>query len=906
MNGGDAAEKWHAMASPDVLAALRSRANGLEPAEVATRLQAAGPNELPTPPKRAGWRVLLGQFRSPLIYLLLIAALIAAFLGERRDAAVIVAVVLINAVIGFIHEGRAERSMDALARLGGLRARVMRGGRHQEIPAVGVVPGDILVLSAGDAVAADARIIQANALEASEASLTGEPAAVAKSTAPEPADRRLGARNNMVYAGTHIVAGRGRAIVVATGSATEVGQIARMTGWAAQPPTPLEQRIAQLGQQLVTMVVITCVAVMGIGWWRGVPVQQLLMITLSQMVSLVPEGLPVAMTIALTVGMQRMARRGAIVRRLAAVETLGTTRVICTDKTGTLTRNEMTVTELWLPKEGVFTVSGIGYEPVGHISPSRRAASAPPAALASLLEAAALCNDAKLLPPDADDPRWRPLGDPTEAALLALARKGAIDVEVLRKQWPRRREIPFEPSAKMMATQHEGPDRQSRILIKGAPEAIVAMCARAGGTAAAFGVNEREQALAAARDMAERTLRVLAFAEIAGGSLADGASFDRLHGRAVFLGLAGQVDPPRTEAASAIATCQRAGIRTVMLTGDHQATGLAVARQLGMARAGHQAVDGHELEAMPEHELRARLDQIAVFARVLPAQKLRIVEAFQATGCPVAMTGDGVNDAPALARADVGVAMGITGTEVAKGAARIIITDDNFATIVHAVEEGRLVYANIQKLLLFLFVTSVDEVILLIGCLAAGLPPPLVAVQILWINLVTEGALTINLVMEGAEGNEMDRAPVRLQAGLVTREMIGRMVVMVSASVAATMGFYLWRLGTGAPLDLVRTETFTVLAVAQWFNALNCESAHRSALRFGVWRNKWLLAGLGLANLLHLGVVYLPALNRLFHTAPIPVSDFLLIGAVASVVLWAEELRKLFRSTYGRPWLCVL
>jgi Ca2+-transporting ATPase len=771
------------------------------------------------------------------------------------------------------------------------------------MPARELVVGDMLILAAGDAMAADARLLESSMLSAAEAALTGESLPAAKNPAELPEATPLGERHNVVYSGTQVIAGRGRAVVIATGPATELGKIARLTVLAAEPRTPLEQRIAQLGRQVAGSAVALGLAVVGFGWWRALPVQDLLMITLSQMVSLVPEGLPVAMTIALAVGMQRMARRGAIVRRLAAVETLGSTSVICTDKTGTLTKNEMTVTALWLPDGRSFNVTGVGYAPAGRFEPAQIPAGERDAGLHALLEAAALCNDATLVPPDAADPRWRALGDPTEAALLTLAEKGGVDPPALRRTWPRRAELPFDPAAKLMAVQH-GPARgPGRILIKGAPETVVELCsaARRGDGYQLLDATDRVAALAAADGFARQALRVLAFAEVPEAELDETAGFARLGGNAVLLGLAGQMDPPREEVRAAINACRRAGIRTVMVTGDHKATGLAIARQLGIARDGDRAVDGRELEEMPEQDLRAGLGHIAVFARVHPAQKLRIVEAFQGEGQVVAMTGDGVNDAPALARADVGVAMGLAGTEVAKSAAKIVITDDNFATIVGAVEQGRLVYANIQKLLLFLLVTSIDEVLLLLAALFLGLPLPLVAVQILWINLATEGALTVNLVMEGPEGDEMQRPPLRPGAPLITGGMGLRMAVMVSASVAVTLGFYLWRLSTGAPLALVRTETFTLLAVCQWFNVLNCEGSTRSVLHLGVWRNKWLLGGLALANALHFAVVYWPPMNRLFHTVPIPLGDFFLLGAAASVVLWAEELRKwLARRRVGK------
>ncbi len=677
-----------------------------------------------------------------------------------------------------------------------------------------------------------------------------------------------------------------------------------MTADAEEPKPPLELRLDQFGRYLVGSAVVLFVAVMSFGLWRKLPTVDLFMTAISQMVSLVPEGLPVALTIALAVGMQRMAGRGAIVRRLGAVETLGSTSIICSDKTGTLTKNEMTVTELWLPDGRTIRASGEGYAPVGELTEGGHACSVlNDPGLRRLLEAGALCNDSQLVAPDETDSRWRVLGDPTEAALLTVAWKGSLDLDALRREWPRRGEIPFDSATKLMATEHghSHANRGRRVLLKGAPEMLLDLC---GSVSMGLQTEEldparRAEILRAGVAMGDRALRVLAMGETE-IELDDDAGFGVLRGRVTFLGLVGQMDPPRAEVKAAVEECQAAGIRAVMVTGDHKATGFAIARMLGIAKEGDRAVDGRELEAMPEHELRSILDQIAVFARVHPAQKLRIVEAFQSQRHVVAMTGDGVNDAPALARADVGVAMGITGTEVAKGAARIIITDDNFATIVRAIEQGRLVYTNLQKLLLFLFTTSIDEVIILLAALLLGYPLPLAAVQILWINLVTEGALTLNLVMEGLEGSEMRGPPVRSSERLITGRMVRRMALMVPTSVTATLGFYVWRLSTGAPFALVQTETFTVLAVCQWFNALNCESETRSALSLAVFKNRWLLGGLALANLLHVAVVYTEPMNRLFHTVPIPLTDFFLVGAVASSVLWVEELRKFFARRHAR------
>lgn len=879
----DAQSGWHLLETEEVLGRLGSQPTGLSQAEAAKRLAAHGPNALPETKRRSLSAVVLRQFASPLIYILFIAAAIAFIVGKSGDAGVILVVVMLNALIGALQEGRAERSMAALRKLSSLHARVLRGDTEQRIEARDLVLGDVLVLAAGDAVGSDARVIKASALEAAEAALTGESLPVAKHVDPLPADTPLAERMNMVYSGTHIAAGRGRAVVVATALDTEVGKIASLTGSAKESKTPLELRIAQFGRWLAGAAVLLFVTILAFGIWRGLAFTEILMVAISQMVSVVPEGLPVAVTIALAVGMQRMARRGAIVRRLAAVETLGSTNVICSDKTGTLTRNEMTVTAAWLADGRALEVTGAGYSPEGKMLSGETEINAnEDALLRSLLEAAVLCNDAQLVPPDDADSRWRPLGDPTEAALLTLALKGCVDPKALRRQQPRRAEIPFDPGPKMMATQY-GHGLRGRVCIKGAPEAVAALCVNAPADV---------ETMAAA--MASRALRVLAVAEVPDFALDETAGFAQFKGRAIFLGLLGQMDPPRDEVRAAVAACQRAGIRPVMVTGDHKATGLAVARSLGIARDGDLAVDGRELEQMPEQDLRHDLACISVFARVHPAQKLRIVEAFQSRRSVVAMTGDGVNDAPALARADVGVAMGITGTEVAKGAAKIIITDDNFATIVKAIEQGRLVYRNLKKVILFLFATSIDEVIILLLALFLGYPLPLAAVQILWINLVTEGTLTVNLVMERAEGDEMLRAPIPADEALITRTMLGRLAFMVAASIVATFGWFVWRLGTGVPFAVVQSETFTLLAVSQWFNALNCRSETKSALSFDLVRNPWLLGGLLLANALQFAAIYTAPMNRIFHTVPISLTSFLLIGFTASIVLWVEEIRKVF------------
>ncbi len=895
----DTTAPWHALSVEEAL-----RRCGTDPqhgldAQAALRLLAQyGPNALPEPPPRPLWRTFARQFKSPLIYILFAASVLAVALGHRGDAGVILAVVLVNAMIGTFQEGRAERSMAALRRLSTLHVRVRRGGVEHSVQAAELVPGDLMLLSAGDAVAADARLLEDAQLQVAEAALTGESVPVSKSSTAVPEATGLADRRDMVYAGTHVTAGRAVALVIATGERTEVGRIARLTEHADEPKTPLERRLDQFGRALVAAALGLFVLVVLLGMWRSLPLPDVLMVAISQMVSMVPEGLPVAMTIALAVGMQRMAERGALIRRLSAVETLGSTTVICSDKTGTLTRNEITAVELWLPAPGGpgrrITVGGIGYAPQGELLEEGRPADTSEPSLHDLLAAAALCNDAELAPPEEERAAWTVLGDPTEGALLVLAAKAGIDLDALREQSPRETELPFDSDAKLMATRHRLPGACHTVMVKGAPEAVLRL-------AKGMHHDTLAAARAASEAMASRALRVLAFGSVDDGELDPAQGFDALAGRVRLLGLVGQIDPPREEVKAAVAECRRAGIRPVMVTGDHKLTGLAIARELGIARPGDRAVDGMELERMGEAELRDELPSIAVFARVQPAQKLRIVEALQARGEVVAMTGDGVNDAPALARADVGVAMGVTGTEVAKSASKIVVTDDNFATIVAAVEQGRVVYNNVKKVVLYLFATSMAEVLVLLLALLGGFPLPLAAVQILWINIVTEGTVTVNLVMDPPDGDEMRRGPVSRDDRLLGKDMLQRIALMTPTIAAVTFGWFAWRLSQGVPEALVRTETFTVLAMCQWFNVLNCQSATASALGPRLLRNPWLAGGLALSVGLQIAVLYAPAMNTLFHTVPLPPASLIPLAALASLVLWVEEARKLLvRATRPR------
>jgi magnesium-transporting ATPase (P-type) len=878
-------QTWHALEAGAALDAIETDRAGLRDAEVARRREHHGPNALPETPPRRLIAVVAGQFRSPLIYVLLVAAAIALALGERTDVIVILVVVAVNAVIGAFQEGRAERAVRALRRLTGHQARVLRDGHEVVIAAREVVPGDVLLLDAGDAVAADARLLDTSALRVAEAALTGESVPVTKDPSPVPAETALADRHDMVYAGTFVTAGRGRGVVVATGGEAGMGHIAALAGAARVPKTPLERRIAQVGRYVLLVAPVVFAAIVGVGLLRGIALGDILMIGVSSLVGMIPEGLPVAMTIALAVGVQRMARRRAIVRRLSAVETLGSTTVICSDKTGTLTRGEMTVAAIELPDGTAITVTGTGYAPDGELlAGEERAELDDRLPLRSLLEAAVLCNDAQL---ELTAGRWTPIGDPTEVALLTAARKGGLDPAEVRARWPRRAEVPFDAAAKLMATQHAH-DGAPFVVIKGAPEAVLPLCD--------LDAAARRAVDAAADAMAGRALRLLAVARVRDATLAPGrgpGGLEALGRRAELLGLVGQIDPPRPEAAAAVAACRDAGIRAVVVTGDHKATGLAIATQLGIAGAGDQAIDGVELERMSDDELAERIERISVFARVRPAQKLRIVEAYQRRREVVAMTGDGVNDAPALVRADVGVAMGTAGTEVAKDSSKIIIADDNFATIVAAVEEGRVVYRNIKKAVLLLLSTSAAEVLVLFLAILLGFPPPFAAAMILWNNLVTEGVITVNLIMEPAEGDEMRRPPIATDEPLLSRALLARMAVMIPAIVTVTLGWFAYRTAQGVPLVQVQTETFTLLAICEWFNVLNCRSETRSALSAGLLRNPWLLGGLALGITLQLAVVYWAPLAQVFRTVPLAPLDLVALAAAGSAVLWVEELRKL-------------
>ena len=887
---------WHALEASDAADVATADVDaGLTSEEAASRLLRHGPNVLPEKARAPFVLVLLRQLRNALVYLLVAAAALALVLGHRTDALVIVAIIALNALLGAVQEGRAERALEALRRLSASHARVVRDGNEQLVLARDLVVGDVLVLAAGDAIAADARLVEAASLQVAAAALTGESLPTSKETPAQAVDTPLADRRNMVYAGTQVASGRGRAVVVATGLATEVGKIAALTLTAEEPATPLAKRMADLGHHALYGGVVMSAAVVAIGLLRRVPMGEILMIAASQLVAMVPEGLPVAVTVALALGAKQMARRGALVRRLGAVETLGSATVICSDKTGTLTKNEMSVTSVCFAGRPTLEVGGIGYAPaaLGEGAAGGLDASAD-ADLRALAEAVVLCNDARLAPPTSESEAWQAIGDPTEAALLTFAAKTGVQADQTRATYRRVGEVPFDSATKMMATYHHGASGGVTI-VKGAPELVIDLCSnvQTAGRPRRFEDSERERMLAVAEEMASAALRVLAVAVVPGEPRIIGSGFDALRGKATLLGLAGQMDPPREEARDAVARCRVAGIRVIMLTGDHAATALAIARQLQIASLDDCVIDGRELARLSDEELTAALSSVSVFARVHPAQKLRIVKALQARDEVVAMTGDGVNDAPALATADVGIAMGITGTEVAKLAAKVVVTDDDFATIVGAVEEGRAVHLKLKKVVLYLVSTAVAGVLILLGALLLGLPTPLVAVQILWINLVTDGAVALPLVVGTIHEDVMRRPPIPTDEPLLTGPLLRRVAIMVPSMILGTLGFFAFRIQEGTPVAVARAEAFTVLAMCQWFNALNCRSELRSALSLSTLRDKWLLAGIGAGMLFHAGALYTSVGNVLFHTEALPLDELGILAVAASPVLFAEVVRKL-------------
>ena len=884
---------WYQRSIEEVFTDLQTSAAGLTAAEVEERLAKYGPNQLQAKKKESKFLIFLKQFKSPLIYILLVAALISFLVGKTTNAVVIIFVLFSNAVMGFIQESRAQSTMDSLKELSSPKAKVIRSGEEIEIATKDIVPGDVILVESGSKVPADARLIEAVRLQVDEAALTGESQPVYKNTDPIKPEATIGDRLNMLFTGTVIASGRGQAIVVTTGMDTEIGKIADIIHSAPEVKTPFQRRMDAFGKIIIWIVLAQVTFAFIVGWViRRMPFYEIFMVVLSQTVSSIPEGLPVAVTVALAVGMQRMAKKKAFVRKLAAVEGLGSATFICSDKTGTLTQNEMTSRKI-ATMNRIIDITGAGYKPQGDfLINSNKISPLEDKELGLLLKTAALCNNTHVKNGANGEPLFS--GDSTEIAYLVAAMKAGIELEKLNEQNPRIDEIPFESQIQMMATKHQAGNNNTLVCVKGSPEKIVELCGYylQNGKATALTAVLRQEILANSEKLAKEALRVLAFAYSEGTNDHDSKfEWDSLKGKIVFAGLIGNIDPPRQEAKEAIRICKKAGIRIVMITGDHLATAEAVALELGLRQQGDKGITGDRVAAMSEEELDNAVKNCAVFARIEPQHKYQIVKALQRQNEVVAMTGDGVNDAPALAAADIGIAMGITGTDVAKESSSMVIADDNFATIVDAVEEGRGITANMRKTILYLLCSSSTEILVLLTALSLKLPLPLFALQILWINLVTDGFLTINLIMEPKE-EVMNHPPDKKNEPILTKSLLRLLLFRAPIMAVGIIGLFIYEINRGMPLVYSCTVAFTTLAVTQWFNGINCRSDTRSIFKMPFFGNKYLITGLIFAVILQLAVLYVPFLQNIFSTIQLSLADWTKIVIVGSSVFWLEELRK--------------
>ena len=903
---------------------------GLTSQAASRRLSEDGPNELRATPPIPAWRRMLAQFHDPLIYLLLaaIAISLVAWAFEGRvgwpvDAIVIALIVSVNAVLGYVQDAKAESAVAALARMTAVTSAVIRDGQVQRLPSADLVRGDLLVLGEGDAVGADGRLVQAAALRVQEASLTGESEAVLKDAATLSEQAALGDRLDMVFKGTAVVQGTGRALVTAVGMQTQMGSIAAMLEATETEPTPLQKEVGRIGRMLGIAVIVIAVVVVAtvllISEIRtAADVITVLLLGVSLAVAAVPEGLPAILSVVLALGVQRMAKRNAIVKKLSSVETLGSASVVCTDKTGTLTRAEMTIVRVMTASGGT-RVTGVGYTPTGRVEHEGGELDAGPLLAEDIvvLSGGSLAGNADLR--QRADGMWEIQGDPTEAAFLVAEHKLGV-AERRKQRFVRIREIPFTSERKMMSTievDHEHDDRVV-LISKGAPDVLLGRCTRVreGTEVVALDDAWRERILADVDALSGAALRTMAVAYRPLEPSEDAAVGESLERDLIFVGTVGMIDPPREEAAVAIRKAHRAGIRVIMITGDHPRTAMRIASDLGMVEAGAPTLTGLEIDALDDVAFAEAVRSTSVYARVAPEHKLRIVDALQADRHIVAMTGDGVNDAPALKSADIGIAMGVTGTEVTKQAAKMILADDNFATIVEAVREGRAIFDNIRKFLRYLLSSNMGEVLTvflgvvlaeLIGLTASGGAAvlPLLATQILWINLITDSGPALAMGVDPETDDVMARKPRRLTERVIDARMWTGVIeigVVMAAMTLLTIDLHLpgGLIEGSRDLDNARTAGFTVLVFAQLFNCFNARSQDASAFRH-VFSNPWLWGAVSLSLLLQLAVVHIAFLNIAFTTVPLDPGQWLVCAAMASAVLWFSELRKWLRRTLGRP-----
>ncbi|MBF0384321.1 MAG: cation-translocating P-type ATPase [Candidatus Omnitrophica bacterium] len=854
---------------------------GIDKPEAQNRFALYGPNELTASARVSPWVLFFSQFKNILIQILLSATLLSAFLGHAVESIAIAVIVLFAVILSFVQEYRAERAIEALKRMAAPTANVIRGKEEEKIPARELVPGDIILIKAGDKIPADSRVAQSFNLQVEEAALTGESVAVEKKIdALTSGDLGLGDRNNMVYSGTIVSYGRGRAMVTATGMNTEFGKITGMLQEVKTAKTPLQINLDHVGKNLAKAAGVIVVIIVALGVFRGQPFLEMVIFGIALAVAVVPEALPAVVTISLAIGVQRMVKRNALIRRLPIVETLGCTSVICSDKTGTLTKDEMTIRKIFVSGQ-FYDVDGAGYDPAGGFS-IKGAPVKPTEDLAALLRAATLASDARLIK---EEGRWDIKGDPTEGALIVAAAKAGLDKTSLEKDNPRINEIPFSSESKRMTTLCEEKGAQVAYS-KGADEVILNNCGLylREGKAELLDARLKSEFLNASAEMAKQALRVLAVAYKPNTKIEDAEK------NMIFLGFVGMIDPPRPEAKVAVQNCRDSGIKPVMITGDHPLTAQAIARELGILQKG-RVVTGIELDRISDADLERDIEGIDVYARVSPAHKLRVVAAFQKRGHVVAMTGDGVNDAPALKKADVGIAMGITGTDVTKEVAAMTLTDDNFASIVAAVEEGRHIFGNIKKYLMYLISSNIGEIGLMAGATLLGMPIPLTAVQILYVNLATDGLPALALAVDPPEADLMRRKPRHQSSGIFTRPVVILMIVGGIWSTLVNIGIFAWALKSGMSLKEAMTMTFVSLVLIQFFKAYNYRSDRQSIMR-RPFANKWLNMSVLWELILLILIVYLPFLHKPFGTFSLPLLDWVIVVAVSITVIPVLEIVK--------------
>lgn len=895
-------KQWHHLPNHEVTDLLESdQHSGLDLFEIKHRQERFGANVLtPKRGKSPLMRFLL-QFHNPLIYILLAASLVTLLLKDVVDAAIIFAVVLVNGIVGYIQEAKAERAIEALAQTMITEANALRAGKTARISATELVPGDIVLLQAGNKVPADMRLLRARDLQVAEAALTGESLPVQKDADLRlDADTALADRRNMAYASTLVTYGQGTGIVVATGDATEVGRISQLISTAQELQTPLTRKMGQFSQTLLYVILTLAGLTFLVGLWRGQTLIDTLMAAIALAVSAIPEGLPAAVTVTLAIGVSRMARRRAIIRKLPAVEALGSTTIICSDKTGTLTQNQMTVQEIALV-DAQYEVTGAGYHPSGQLL--QQGTPVQPASHTSLLEclqAGLLCNDSRLVEKQG---QWEIEGDPTEGALLVAARKSGLMAEVQQGRFPRLDAIPFESQHQYMATLHDpGPAQPRLVYVKGAVEVLLEKCNTALDKMGHTIPLDTDRIHAVVGDMAAKGLRVLAFAR----SELPAETTDLTHAHVAygltFLGLQGLSDPPRPEAVAAVHACQSAGIRVKMITGDHALTASAIAQQIGLDGAGAAGetapvvLTGKAMAELSDTELIEAAERTAVFARVTPEQKLRLVEALQAHGHIVAMTGDGVNDAPALKQADIGVAMGKDGTDVSKEAADMVLTDDNFASIEAAVEEGRGVFDNLTKIIVWTLPTNLGEGLVVLAAIVAGVALPILPVQILWLNMTTVAVLGLVLAMEDKEFGIMHRPPRDPRSPILNGELIWRILVVGALILVGAFGLFEWELSLGASLSEARTVAVNVVVMVEMFYLFNCRSLTQSMFRVGVFSNRWLVVGWVVMLFLQLLFTYAPFMNSVMSSAPITLDAWWRILGVSIITYVIIEVEKWVRQ----------